>query len=154
MSVKTAAMGVVQAKDFLVQEVTHQAALEHVPFSDLEKKLMYFSEMDIASCSDPAALQYEFRAHHDVKAYEGKVSTLLHHSYDRLKREERQKIGVWNQAIRVLGDGDHYLLVLWDLIPPEEHSTRDVYSWSGAGLFLGLILGVVVIVWLSLSGGR
>jgi hypothetical protein len=33
-------MKVREAKDFLVQQAVEQAALEHIPFSDLEKRMM------------------------------------------------------------------------------------------------------------------
>ncbi len=34
-------MKVLEAKDFLVQQTAEQAALENVPLSDLEKRMMY-----------------------------------------------------------------------------------------------------------------
>jgi len=37
-------MHVREAKDFLVQQTAEQAALENVPLSDLEKRMMYFTE--------------------------------------------------------------------------------------------------------------
>ena len=33
-----------EAKDFLVKETVKQAALEGAPFSDLERRMMYFVE--------------------------------------------------------------------------------------------------------------
>ena len=39
-------MRVLEAKDFLVQQTAEQAALENVPLSDLEKRMMYFTETD------------------------------------------------------------------------------------------------------------
>jgi hypothetical protein len=37
-------MKVLEAKDFLVRQTAEQAALEGVPLSDLEKRMMYFTE--------------------------------------------------------------------------------------------------------------
>jgi hypothetical protein len=51
-----------QAKDFLVQETTQQAARENIPLSDIEKKMMYFTESDATSCDNPAELNDKFEA--------------------------------------------------------------------------------------------
>jgi len=45
-----------QAKDFLVQQAAEQASLEAVPLSDLEKRMMYFTESDASSCEYPIEL--------------------------------------------------------------------------------------------------
>jgi hypothetical protein len=64
-----------QAKDFLVQQASEQAALEGVQLSDLEKRMMYFTESD-SSCENPAALNEEFGAKYNPDEYETKVSDL------------------------------------------------------------------------------
>jgi hypothetical protein len=51
-----------QAKDFLVAQVAEQAAIESVPLADLEKRMMYFTESDPASCPDPLTLNDEIRS--------------------------------------------------------------------------------------------
>jgi hypothetical protein len=114
-----------QAKDFLVQEATEQAARENVPLSEIEKKMMYFTESDAASCDNPAELNDEFETQQDTAEYEAKVSRLLHHAYTRLTAEDPERKRNWDQAIRALRKGDHYILVLWDLKLPSEHSVRD-----------------------------
>ena len=43
-----------EAKDFLVQQVTEQAALEGLSLSEIEKKMMYFTESDPSSCEIPS----------------------------------------------------------------------------------------------------
>ena len=49
-------MNTKEAKDFLADQAAQQAALEHIPISDLEKRMMYFTESDPASCGDPDSL--------------------------------------------------------------------------------------------------
>ena len=68
------------AKDYLVQQTVEQAALEHVPLTDLETRMMYFTESDPASCDDPFALNDEFEQEYDTAEYEAKMSRLLHHA--------------------------------------------------------------------------
>jgi hypothetical protein len=103
-----------EAKDFLVEQTLEQAALEGVPIDDVEKRMMYFTESDAASCDNPIELNDEFEAEHETKEYETKVSRLLHHAYTRLKEENPERMRNWDQAIRTLRKGDHYLLVMVD----------------------------------------
>jgi len=70
-------MNAKQAKDFLVQQATEQAALDNVPLSDLEKRMVYFTESD-DSCENPVQVSEEFEAQYDTSEYEAKISRLLH----------------------------------------------------------------------------
>jgi hypothetical protein len=63
-----------QAKDFLVQQAGEQAARENVPLSDVEKRMMYFTESDATSCDSPLKLNDEFEAQYDTTEYEAKIS--------------------------------------------------------------------------------
>src|SRR5208283_4458205 len=94
-----------QAKDFLAQQAADQAALEKVPFSDLEKRMMYFTESDPSSCDNPIDLNADFEKQYDTKEYEPKISRLLHHSYKRLKNGDREKLRDWTEAIDTLRKG-------------------------------------------------
>ncbi len=59
-------MHVNEAKEFLVRQTLEQARLEGVPFSDLEKRMMYFTEGKNA-VEDPIALNEEFEAQYETK---------------------------------------------------------------------------------------
>ena len=65
-------------------------------------------------------LNQEFEAQYDTGEYELKMSRLLRHAYKRLKDEDAGNLRNWNQAIRTLRKGDHYILVLWDLKPTSD----------------------------------
>jgi hypothetical protein len=84
-------MNTKQAKDFLVQQTSEQAALENVSLSDLEKRMMYFTESDPRSCENPFDLNGEFEAQYDSGEYELKISRLLHQAYRRLEQEGPEK---------------------------------------------------------------
>ena len=107
-------MRVKEAKDFLVSQTAEQAELEGVSLSDLEKRMMYFTEVGTMS-EDPIQLNEEFEAQYETDAYEAKVSKLMSDAYDRLKKENPQQAHDWDQAIKTLRKGDHYILVLWDV---------------------------------------
>lgn len=120
-------MRVSEAKDFLVAQTSEQAALDGVPLSDLEKRMMYFTESGYVP-EDPIKLNDEFEAEYDTVAYEAKISRLLHHAYHRLRKENDSARQNWDLAIRCLRRGDHYLLVMWGADP----SAFTLVSTSGA----------------------
>jgi len=114
-------MQVREAKDFLVAQTAEQAALEGVPLSDLEKRMMYFTESGYVP-EDPISLNDEFEAECNAEEYESKISRLLHHAYYRLRKENDVGRKNWDPAIRCLRRGDHYLLFMWDMSPRTEWS--------------------------------
>jgi hypothetical protein len=134
-----------QAKDFLVREATEQAGRENMPLSDIEKKMMYFTESDASTCENPVELNDEFEAQYDTPEYEAKISRLLHHAYERLKGEDPERVREWNLAIRTLRRGDHYILVLWDTKPPNEHPIRETLKLLGVGMLVAVGIFIVII---------
>jgi len=125
-------MNVREAKDFLVNQAAQQAAIDGVSLSDLEKRMMYFSESD-TTCEDPIALNAEFEAHYNSEEYEAKISRLLHNACKRLKKDDSQSAKRWDQAIRELRKGDHYLLVLWSSAPGgarPPHDQLKLFAWA------------------------
>lgn len=140
-------MRVLEAKDFLVQQTAEQAALENVPLSDLEKRMMYFTETDECP-EDPVALNDAFEAEYDNDEYEAKVSKLMHHAYRRIKRENPQTRRQWDGAIRTLRKGDHYLLVFWDQ-GPQERPPYDSLKLLGTAILV-IVLGFGVIAAVTL----
>ena len=133
-------MNTKDAKDFLVDQVAEQAALEKESLSDTEKRMMYFTESDPSSCDDPIALNDEFEAQCDMAEYETKLSRLLHHAYTRLKSEDPEKVRTWDQSIRMLRKGDHYVLVLWDIKVPAAPSMKDRLKLLGTGLLIATVV--------------
>lgn len=113
-------MNVKQAKDFLVGQAIQQAALENVPLSKLEIRMMYFTETEDAT-EDPIQLNDEFEAEYDSADYEAKISRLLHDAHARVKKENPKTLRQWAQSIRFLRKEDHYILVLWDQGSPTRH---------------------------------
>ena len=100
-----------QAKDFLVEQAARQAAIEGIPLSSIEKRMMYFTEGPDA-VEDPVQLNEEFEAQYDMDEYESKLSQLLKHARARLTSEDPAQLETWNQAVTTLRKGDHYLLIL------------------------------------------
>ena len=72
-------MNVCEAKDFV--QNAEQAALDSVPLSDLEKRMMHFTESD-DSCKDPIALNEEFESDVKSEEYEPKITRILKHAHE------------------------------------------------------------------------
>ena len=98
-----------EAKDFLVEQVLRQAPIESVPLSDIEKRMMYFTEGSDA-VEDPVSLNEEFGERCDTTEYEAKISRLLKHARGRVKAQKGADWETWNEAVAVLREGDHYIL--------------------------------------------
>jgi hypothetical protein len=127
-------MQALEAKQFLVEQTAEQAAVENVPLSDLEKRMMYFTET--GECpEDPIALNDAFEAEYDTTTYEKKISGLMARAYRRLKRDNPEKLASWNDAFAVLSKGDHYLLLFWR----QKGLRRSPRMW---GTYLLSVLGV------------
>lgn len=133
-----------EAKDFLVQQAAQQAALDNVPFSDLERRMMYFTES--GDCpEDPTELNHAFEAQYKMDEYEAKVSKLLHRAYRPISKEDAEAAREWNDAIRILREGDHYILVLWEQ-GPKERPSHDSLRLLFAGLLLaGIVTSVMLL---------
>src|ERR1700722_3938626 len=94
-----------EAKDFLADQAAQQAALDRTPLSDLERRMMYFTESDPASCDDPVGLNDDFEEKYNTAEYEAKMSRLLHRAYKRLKAENVGGKLQWDEAISTLKKG-------------------------------------------------
>ncbi len=134
-------MNVREAKDFLVTQTAEQAALDGVPLSDLEKRMMYFTESD-DSCENPLELNSEFEAQYDSTEYEAKIGKLLHHARSRLTKDKTVPARRFSEALTCLAKGDHYLSVLWEQAPIER-PPHDQLKLLAAGL--SIAVGVLLL---------
>jgi hypothetical protein len=136
-------MNTKQAKDFFADQAAQQAALDRTSLSDFEKRMLYFTESDPASCADPVALNNEFEKKYDTAEYEAKMSRLLSRAYKRLKTENSGGKLLWDDAISTLEKGDHYALLFLGQTSSASHRTEDpgskVVEYGGmfvAGCFI------------------
>lgn len=139
-------MKALKAKDFLVQQTAEQAVLENVPLSDLEKRMMYFTETDECP-EDPIALNEAFETEYSTEEYEAKISRLLHHAYKRVRRDDSQNSETWDSAMKCLRQGDHYLLVMWDMQLAAERPPYDSVKLFGAAILILFAFIVFNFAW-------
>jgi hypothetical protein len=150
-------MKVLEAKDFLVHQTAEQAALENVPLSDLEKRMMYFTETDEYP-EDPIALNDAFEAEYDTDEYEAKTHALLHRAYERLQMVRPEAILTWDEAISLRAKGDHYVSILWGDYhakerpqEPPPYDPLDSLKLLGTALLVAAAMLMFGFVWLRIA---
>jgi hypothetical protein len=97
-----------QAKEFLIGRIVSQAQHDGVPLSEVERKMLYFSETGWVP-PDMVDVTEEFERHYDQSEFERKMATVI-----RSIRQDRNEERNWEEAVRTLQAEDHYLLVLID----------------------------------------
>lgn len=128
-----------EAKEYLINRIVAQARHDSVPLTDVERKMLYFSET-AWTLPDIMDVNAEFEKSYDNDEYEEKIAGLV--SRIRKSNEDRD---TWEEAVDRLREEDHYLLVMIDSC--HRHS-----SARPRGDILRLIFTalVVVVVFLGL----
>lgn len=136
------------AKDFLAERIAAQAARENVPLSEVERKMLYWSEDDLTR-PEATKLAEEFERDYDDTAYEQKIASLIsnitadHHHQNQAEQEK------WGAAVCKLSEGDHYLSVLvreaqpvgfWTSLLFDKHSVHPKHD------FLRLLLTAFALI--------
>jgi hypothetical protein len=99
------------AKEYLVSKIVAEAERDRKALSDIERKMLYFSETDWAPPGMPEA-NAEFERTCDTDEYEQKIAALARKIEARNKKENGAEQRFWNAAVEKLSEGDHYLLVM------------------------------------------
>ena len=129
-----------EAKEFLISKVVGEANRRGRPLSELERKMLYFTETE-PSLPDILDVEQEFQEKYDDNKYEAKISELMHAAYEREKAESPIKSQQWDDALRMLRGQDHYILVMADRIRSGTRSgILDWKLWS-----IGIIVATATL---------
>jgi hypothetical protein len=104
-------MDAVTAKQFLISKVLWEADSSHVQISEVERKMLYFTEVH-PSLADIREVHAEFERDYDADEYENKVAQLLKNARARDTNISPSQEHDWNEALDALTKEDHYLLVM------------------------------------------
>jgi hypothetical protein len=101
------------AEEFLISRIVAEAKRENVPLSEIERKMLYFSETgwtlpDITEVND------KFDSDYDPDAYEEKISCLARNETKRIRKDNPDDFADWTSAVRKLKTEDHYISVMVD----------------------------------------
>lgn len=119
-----------EAKEFIAASIAAQAQRDATPLSDIERKMLLFSEVgwappDIMEVSD------EFDRQYDPNEYEKKISTIIKHLDKRLQKDSPAEYDDWKSAVQYLRPKDHYVNVMIGqagLRPP--HDQLKLFLWA------------------------
>jgi hypothetical protein len=103
-----------EAKEFLVSRIVEEASRRRVRLSELERKMLYFSEA-YPTLPDMMEVSEKFEAEHDSEKYEAKIRELSRNAFQRDRMESPENVPLWREAIKVLNKEDHYILVMLDV---------------------------------------
>jgi hypothetical protein len=96
------------AKEFLISNLLRQADEDGILLSELERRMLSFSE-GTASADDIEAAE-QFENEYDSDAYEAKIARLLRKAYKRdAKLGQKHR---WDDAVRALRTEDWYIVVM------------------------------------------
>jgi hypothetical protein len=100
-----------EAKEFMVAKIVTEAQRENAPLSEVERKMLYFTESgwtlpDIMKVSD------DFDREYDQDKYEQKIAKLVGKADGRIRKGSRDDYDSWWAAIRFLEREDHYITVM------------------------------------------
>ena len=140
-------VGARDAKEFLVARIVVEAQREGVSLSEIERKMLYFSETawtlpDIREVSDA------FDPEYDQDEYEKKIARLIRNARERARKENKQDLEAWSDAIRTLGKEDHYILEMIRQAGGSARPPGDLLKLWGTALVV-VCVGVFVLPVLS-----
>jgi hypothetical protein len=101
----------IAAKQFLISRVIEEAELEHIPLSEVERKMLSFTEVH-PSLPDIYEVNAEFEGNYDSDEYESKIAELLKSARDRDRKRSPDQDKMWKDVLDALRDEDHYILVM------------------------------------------
>ena len=145
-----------EAKEYLAGRIVDEAKREGAPLSEVERKMLYFTESGW-TLPDIMTVNEEFDRDYDQDVYEQKIGALVGKIQARdAALSERDQAG-WDDAVIKLSEGDHYLLVLIR----SARSSTGVSAWLPAlsgqtrrppGDTLRLIVVAFIVIVLSRLG--
>ena len=102
-----------QAKDYLAERIASEASREGNPLTEVERKMLYFSETDW-TLPEMTQISSEFDRDYDANAFEQRIAALVAKIVAGDRSQNQTATGTWDEAVEKLSDGDHYLNVLLD----------------------------------------
>jgi len=103
-----------EAKEFLISKIVAEAQREHVPLSETERKMLYFTESGW-TLNGQAQVSEQFDREYDQADYEKKIARIIAKAYKHILKDSHAEYDRWWHAVRLLRREDHYISVLIDL---------------------------------------
>src|ERR1700733_7200714 len=133
-----------EAKEFLISRIVAEAQRENVSLSEVELKILYFTESG-STVPDTTAVSEHFDSEYSQNEYEHKIARLIRNAAKHDRKESRDEYGTWWDAIHFLRREDHYISVLIGVagLAPAGHLSRLLAT--GLAFAVCLLLAVFVL---------
>ncbi|MGP0076579.1 MAG: hypothetical protein ACLPWF_32085 [Bryobacteraceae bacterium] len=126
------------AKEFIVSRIVVEAQRQNVPLSEVERKMLYFSET-AWTLPDIAAVSGTFDRKCDQKEYVNLVRDFCVYA----RADARSDFDAWNEAVRTLSHEDHYVRSLIGVATPPVRPRGDLVRLL---VIASTIVGVFVAI--------
>jgi hypothetical protein len=100
-----------EAKEYLIRRILARANQDGIPLSEIERKMLYFSETGW-TLPNIMEVSQEFDQTYDQYEYESKIGQIIRRIHDL--PDANCDEDDWDEAVKRVRDEDHYLLVLID----------------------------------------
>ncbi|MGA9980197.1 MAG: hypothetical protein WBQ08_16385 [Candidatus Sulfotelmatobacter sp.] len=137
-----------EAKEFLISQIIGEAQRENTPLSEVERKMLYFTESGW-TLPDIMKVNEDFHREYDQDEYEHKIAKLVTKAYERAGKGVRDEYDRWWAAIRFLEREDHYILVMIRLAGLRPRGDQLRLLATG----LGIVTVMLVVKFLSIRYG-
>ena len=127
---------------FIMSEVTDEAARAGAPLSDVERRMLYFSDGPCTP-ADLIEVAETFEREYDENEYERRIATLIRAAR---KRADGDKKAMWSAAIARLENSDNYLCVILNEAIGRGADLR--LSWRGGVAVVSLLVCLAAVPFL------
>jgi hypothetical protein len=130
-----------EAKEFLISQIVEEAQRENVPFSEVERKMLYFTESGW-TLPDIEKANEDFDREYDQAEYERKVAKLVKKADQRLRKGSSADYDRWWAAIRFLQREDHYISVMIRLAGLRPRGDRLRLFMAALGIAILILISI------------
>jgi hypothetical protein len=134
-----------EAKEFLISQIVEEAQLENIPLSEVERKMLYFTESGW-TLPDIMKVNQDFDCEYDQDEYEHKIAKLVRNADKRIRRGARDDYDKWWAAIRFLEREDHYILIMIRLAGLRPRRDRLRLLTTGLGIVTVFLTAIFLAI--------
>ena len=134
-----------EAKEFLISKIVAEAQSENVPLSEVERKMLYFTESGW-TLPDIMKVNEDFDRECDQDEYEHKIAKLVTKADKRIRKGVRDDYDKWWAAIRFLEREDHYILVMIRLASLRPRGDQLRLLATGLGIVTVILMTILLSI--------
>ena len=143
-------MTAAEAKEFAIARIIAEAEREHIPLSETEKQMLWWTEVHPEPhIRDLKALGERFDAECESGAYEAKIQDLAKEVYQRDRTESPVLRERWASAPTALSEEDHYVSVLLPTTTSDAGPARLADFIKYIAIAIGIVLVITIAAVLS-----